>query len=123
MKKMLFISFILIINSGCTFFPPYYVWQQKQEGEAELVKAESTRKIAVLEAQAILDSSTLKAKAEIERAKGVAEANKIIGDSLKNNESYLKYLWVTNMTNASKEVVYIPTETNIPILEAGRKSK
>jgi regulator of protease activity HflC (stomatin/prohibitin superfamily) len=112
--------FLLPIFTSCTVWPPYRVWEQKQDGEAELAKADSTRRIAVLEAQAILDSSSLKAKAEVERAKGVAEANKIIGDSLKNNESYLKYLWVTNMTNTNKETVYIPTEANIPILEAGK---
>lgn len=118
--KLLLIIFSIICFSGCSLWPPYTVWEQEKEGEAELAKADSTRKIAVLEAQAILDSSSLKAKAEIERAKGVAEANKIIGDSLKNNESYLRYLWVTNMTNTSKETVYIPTEANIPILEAGK---
>ena len=83
-------------------------------------KAESTRRITVLEAQAKLDSAKLLGQAEIERAKGVAQANKIIGDSLKDNESYLHYLWINNMTNTGKETVYIPTEANLPILEAGR---
>ena len=120
MKIRLIIFVSILLFTGCNFWPPYTIWEQKQAGEAELARADSTRRIAVLEAQAIFDSSTLKAKAEVERAKGVAEANKIIGDSLRNNESYLRYLWVTNMTNTSKETVYIPTEANIPILEAGK---
>lgn len=120
MKKLIILSLISFVFTGCGIWPPYRVWEQRQEGEADYAKAESTRKIAVLEAQAALESAKLKAQAEIERAKGVAEANKIIGTSLHNNEVYLKYLWVTNMTNNQKETVYIPTEANIPILEAGK---
>lgn len=122
--KIIIISVIIFIFltcvSWCAIGPRYGVWEQKLAGEAELAKADYTRRIAVLEARAILDSSTLKAQAEVERAKGVAQANKIIGNSLKDNESYLRYLWVTNMTNTNKETVYIPTEANIPILEAGK---
>lgn len=102
--------------------PQYSVWQQGLEGEAELSKANYSKKVAVQEAQAKLDSSTLLANAEVERAKGVAKANEIIGQSLKNNEDYLRYLWITDVAgvNVDKTVVYVPTETNMPILEAGR---
>ena len=93
----------------------------KKQGEALLLEAESSRKIAIEEARAKLESAKLLSEAEIERAKGVAEANKIIGDSLKNNESYLRYLWIQNMNNNSKEVIYIPTEANMPIMEAGKR--
>ena len=57
------------------------------------------------------------------RAKGVAQANQIIGESLKNNESYLRYLWITEVANNQKgaTVVYVPTEANMPILEAGKR--
>lgn len=61
------------------------------------------------------------AQAEIERAKGVAEANKIIGDSLKGNEAYLRYLWIHSLENTQNSVIYVPTEANLPILEAGKR--
>ncbi len=105
-----------ILISSCTFFPPYKVWQQEKEGEAELARATSNRKIKILEAEAKKE-----ALAEIERAKGVAKANEIIGSSLKNNESYLRYLWISNLNGNNKEVIYIPTESNLPILEAGKR--
>lgn len=60
------------------------------------------------------------AEAEVERAKGRAQANKIIGQSLNNNESYLRYLWINNLKNEHNQVIYIPTEANLPILEAAR---
>lgn len=68
-----------------------------------------------------MESATLLAQAEIARAEGVAKANKIIGESLKNNEAYLRYLWINDLgDNSGKTIVYIPTEANLPILEASR---
>ena len=102
---------------GC---PKYGVWQQGLKGEAELKRAEQTRQISIEEAKAKMESASLLAQAEVERAKGVAEANQIIGDSLKDNDSYLRYLWIQGLHDGSSEVIYIPTEANLPILEAGR---
>lgn len=117
---------ICIIVITMMVLPRYVVWQQGLAGKAALNKASFDRHIAVQEAQAKLESSKLLAKAEVERAKGVADANKIIGESLKENEDYLRYLWITDVAgiNVNKTIVYIPTESNLPILEAGRfKSK
>jgi hypothetical protein len=57
----------------------------------------------------------------IARAHGVAEANKIIGNSLKGNEAYLRYLWIHNLAESKGDVIYVPTEAGLPILEAGRR--
>ena len=101
--------------------PQYSVWQQGLSGKAKLKEAEYSKQVAIEEAKAALESAGLKAQAEVERAKGVAEANKIIGDSLRDNESYLRYLWIQGLQDGSSEVIYIPTEANLPILEAARK--
>lgn len=101
---------------GC---PQWRVYQQRMEGEGELSRAESSRRIAVLEAQAKLDSATKLADSEVARARGVAEANKIIGESLQGNEAYLHYLWIQELA-AAGHVIYVPTEANLPILEASR---
>lgn len=60
------------------------------------------------------------AEIEVARAEGVAKANMIIGDSLKNNEPYLRYLWINNLKETKNDVIYVPTETGLPILEATR---
>ena len=116
------LSILLLIGGWMAVAPQYGVWQHGLEGQAELAKADYSKKVAVQEAQAKLDSSTLLAQAEVERAKGVAQANSIIGNSLKNNEAYLRYLWITDVagSNVDKSVVYVPTEANLPILEATR---
>ncbi len=111
---------------GCMWgYPAYTVYEQRMAGEAMLAHAQSSKEVAVAEAKAKMESATLLAQAEVERAKGVAAANKIIGDSLKENESYLRYLWITEVANnqGGKTVVYVPTETNLPLLEATRHSQ
>jgi hypothetical protein len=122
MKNVLAMAVAAVALSGCGMYPPYQVWEQKLAGEAELAKADSTRRVTVLEAQAKKDSAVMLAQAEVERAKGVAAANAIIGKSLEGNESYLRYLWITEVAgkDVNKTVVYVPTNGNMPIMEAGR---
>jgi regulator of protease activity HflC (stomatin/prohibitin superfamily) len=108
----------LLILSMLVTWPMYRVWQRELAGKAQLKEAEWSRQIAVEEAKAKKESATMLAEAEIERAKGVAEANKIIGESLAGNEAYLRYLWIQGLQDGSSEVIYIPTEANLPILEA-----
>lgn len=109
---------ILLLGAlwGC---PRYRVWQQEMEGQAELARASSNRRIAIQEANAKKESAALLAEAEVARAKGVAQANAIIGASLKGNEAYLHYLWINELA-AAGHVIYVPTEANLPILEASR---
>lgn len=105
---------------GC---PNYLVWQQALAGKAKLAEAEWSRKVKIEEAKAELEAAKALRDAEVERARGVAEANKIIGDSLAGNESYLRYLWIQGLNDSTGEVIYVPTEANLPLLEATRKQK
>lgn len=108
---------------GCMGFgPKYTVYQQRMEGEAELAKAQYSKQVLVQEAEAKKQSAQSYAEAEVIRAAGVAKANKIIGDSLKDNESYLRYLWINKLGDAEGkgQVIYVPTEAGLPILEANR---
>jgi regulator of protease activity HflC (stomatin/prohibitin superfamily) len=111
---------------GCMYVAPQYnVYSQKMDGEAELAKADSNRQIKVREAQALLDASKLTALAEVERAKGVSQANKIIADSLGGPEGYLRWRYIEMLENtgertAGRDVIYVPTEAGLPILEAGK---
>lgn len=112
------ILLIILLLGGC---PIYNVWQQEQSGRAELARAEQNRQIAVQEAMAKKESAKQLAEAEVIRAEGVAKANSIIGNSLKNNEDYLRYLFVNNLEHTQNQVIYVPTEANLPILEAGKR--
>jgi len=126
-KKNLFISgiavfggVVLLILAFMFGMPQYRVWQQSKAGEAELAKAEQNRQIAILEAKAKEESAKSLSNAEIIRAEGIAKANKIIGDSLQNNDAYIHYLWIETLKDSKDQVIYIPTEAGIPITESGR---
>jgi len=114
------VIFLIIIIGLFWALPQYRVWQRELAGKASLREAEWSKQIAIEEAKAKKESATLLAEAEVERAKGVAEANQIIGNSLKGNDAYLRYLWIQGLHDGSSEIIYVPTEANLPILEATR---
>jgi regulator of protease activity HflC (stomatin/prohibitin superfamily) len=59
------------------------------------------------------------AEIEIARAEGVARSNQIIAGSISDN--YLRYKWIEGLqANDDMTVIYVPTEANLPIMEAGR---
>ena len=111
----------LLISMVIYGYPQYKVWQQRLAGQAELARAEQNRKIAIQEAEAKKESARALAEAEVIRAEGVAKANSIIGESLRGNESYLRYLWIQTLNDNPQSVIYVPTEAGLPILEAGKR--
>ena len=123
-KKVIWgIAVILVVVISMAFIRPWYnVWSQEMEGKAEFAKAEQNRKIKIEEARANLEAEKLNAQAEIERAQGAAEAIKIENGSI--TPTYIQYLWVRQQSDLSnKTVIYIPTETNLPLLESTRMNQ
>lgn len=121
--KKVIIGVVILILAFIYFsfvYPYIHVWEQSMKGKAELARAESNRQIATCEAMARKESAKCLAEAEVIRAEGVATANKIIGDSLQGNEGYLRYLWIQGLQTNEMQVVYVPTEANLPIMEAQR---
>ena len=113
------VGIFLFVVSLAFIRPWYNVWSQEMEGKAEFAKAEQNRKIKIEEAKANLEAEKMNAQAEIERAKGAAEAIRIENGSI--TPTYIQYLWVRQQSNLSnKTVIYVPTETNLPILESTR---
>ncbi len=119
--KRISIAISVIIILGMAGCPPYNVWQQGLTGKAELTRSEQNRQVKVEEAKARLESAKYDAEAEVARAKGVAEANKIVADGLGGPEGYLRYLFIEGLKNRPDQTIYIPTEAGLPILEAGKR--
>lgn len=110
------VSIVLLVMFG---YPVYQVWSQEMAGKAEFAKAEQNRKIKIEEAKANLEAEKLNAQAEVERAKGAAEAISIENGAI--TPTYIQYLWVRQQNlNPGDKVIYVPTETGLPILEAGK---
>jgi hypothetical protein len=106
---------IAIVMVGC---PQYNKYRKDKAGEGALLEAESAKLVQLEEAKANLESEKLNALAEIERAKGAAEAIKIEDGQL--TDKYIRYLFVRQTDLSNAQTIYIPTEGNIPILEAGK---
>lgn len=118
MKDIILIGLSVVIFVGLLMWglPSYNVWAREMGGRAQLSEAEWSKKVQVEEAIANLESEKLNALAEVERAKGAAEAIKIEGGTL--TPQYIQYLWVRQNQFNDKTTIYIPTEANLPILEA-----
>jgi len=115
------IILLTIIGAAAMYvLPQWNVWRAELAGKAALAEAENARKVQIEEAKARLESARFYAEAEVERAKGVARANEIVASGLGGAEGYLRYLWINKLGENGQDVIYIPTEAGIPILEAGR---
>lgn len=110
---------ILIFAIPMWTWPKWGVYRARLHGQAELAQAEFNRRIAVVTAEAERDAAGARKQAAITRAEGIAEANHIIGKSI--TPQYIQWLWVEGLSEGKNEVIYVPTEANLPILEAMRK--
>lgn len=102
----------LLFTGLWVFHAELNVYASRKSGEAELIKAEQTKKITIETA-----------KAEVESAKLRAEAIKIVGEAAKQYPEYRHQEFIGAFGEALREgrinqVIYVPTEANIPILEA-----
>ena len=103
-------------------YQSFRVYSAGQAGKAELAQAEYNRQIIVRQAQAKLDASSLEAEAAVAHAKGVKESNEIIANGLGGPEGYLRFLYIQMLQDSGdKQIIYIPTEAGLPILEAAKR--
>jgi regulator of protease activity HflC (stomatin/prohibitin superfamily) len=122
MTKVLMFGAAAVALCGCDVIPSYRVYNARKTGEAELAQADGNRQIKVQEAKALYESADYMAKAEVRKAEGVAAANKIMSESLGGPEGYLRWKYIEMLQESkNNQVIYVPTEANLPILEAGKR--
>jgi hypothetical protein len=108
---------VILFGAGLWGCPQYNVWQKGLEGQANLKRAEQEKLIIVEQAKAERDSATLR-----------AEAIEIMGKAAKEYPEYRYQEFLGSFAEALQEgkidqIIYVPTEANIPIMEAGRATK
>jgi len=106
---------ILLIAFLFWFFPVYGVWQQGLSGEAMLKKATMTKQVMIETARAEKESAQLR-----------ADAIEIMGAAAQKFPEYRQQEFMQAFGEALREgnisqIIYVPTESNIPILEAGKR--
>ncbi|SHK01997.1 hypothetical protein [Megasphaera elsdenii] len=116
LRAMLSVSSLVIllgISAAVAFgYPQYKVWEQSKAGEAALAKATQDRQIKVQEAEA-----------EQEAASKQAEANRILGESIRQYPESMEQKWVEAIEKTSNQVIYLPTEASVPITESARMAQ
>lgn len=116
-----FVILILLVTTGALVgCPSYRVYSQEMAGKALLAEAQSSRQVKVLEARATLESAKALADAEVLRAEGAARANRILQDSLGGPAGYLRYLQIQAIDAKEASLIYVPTESGLPITESRR---
>lgn len=105
---------LAVVMLGVTIWAGYLVAMP----EYRYHRATVEKRILVEQAKAEADAAVEEARAEVERAKGTSAANKIVADSI--TEPYLRYLYINGLKNTKNQVIYLPTEAGLPILEADR---
>jgi len=116
-----FIGVVLVVSMAV--MPPYNIWVQKLQGRADLAQSEAETQIAVQEAQREYEASKLYAQADVERAKGIAASIREVEDALGGPEGYLrwKYIHMLEEQDGVAQIIYVPTEAGLPVLEAGKR--
>ncbi len=107
-------------------YPHWRVWASHQQGLADLSMAKNEQQIQIAKAQSRLDAAKLNKQAAIIEAEAVAEQIQAIGTQLTAHDLYLRWQWIKMMEDTHEDtdrsVIYVPTEAQIPILEARRKT-
>lgn len=111
------VALVLLALVGLFAWPQYRVWQQGLEGQARLARANQERQILVTQARAEQEAASLR-----------ADAIRIMGRAAKEFPEYRQQEFMGAFGEALREgnvqqIVYVPTEAGIPILEANRGSK
>ena len=110
----IFTGIILLAIAILWGWPIYSVWQQTKKGQAKLMRAAQERQILVEQAQAEKDSAQLR-----------ADAIKILGQAAKEfpeyrSQEFMAAFGEALQNNPNLQIIYVPTEANIPITEAFR---
>lgn len=106
-------------------YPLWRVWASHQRGRADLQRAKNEQQIQVATAQGRLDAAQLNKQAAIVEAQAVAAQIQEIGTQLTEHDLYLRWQWIKMMDDGTsdREIIYVPTEANLPVLEAMRLQK
>lgn len=107
------VSAVVVIAAFLFGYPVWNVWQQEMEGKAIKAKAEFSRQALISQAHAEKDAALLR-----------SEAISIVGKAAKEFPEYRQQEFIGAFAHALElgkiaQIIYVPTEANIPIIEAG----
>lgn len=114
-----FVVVMLVLVLGWRVVSPQLnLYKANTEKQAVIAEQKAVSEAAEFEARSKVIQAEAGAEAEIIRAGGLATAQGIISETL--TEEYLRYLYIQQLDETEGQIIYIPTEAGLPILEAER---
>ena len=112
--SLVLLALATLITISTVGYRYYAVWGQEMAGKAKLAEASQSRQIQVEQARGELEASKMR-----------AEAIAVIGQAAKDYPEYRQQEYLGAFAEALREgtinqVIYIPTEAGMPILETNR---
>lgn len=108
-----------LVMLGKVINPKLNLYKSNTEKQSVIKEQEAKSDAAVYEALKTVTVAEAEADARVAEARGIAEANMIIDESI--TPSYLEYLRIQNLGVAGADVIYVPVgDDGLPITEAGR---
>lgn len=101
---------------GCLYlWPKYNVYASRLSGQAKLAESQAARLVLVSQAEAEKEAAQLR-----------ADAIAIVGKAAQDFPQYRTQEFIGAFAEALhqgkiSQIIYVPTEANIPILEAGKR--
>jgi hypothetical protein len=112
------VGIILIVLTFKAIGPQLNLYRANTEKQAVIADQRAQSEAAEFAAKSAVTQAAAKADAMVIEAKGLAESQQIIASTL--TPEYIRYLYIKALEGNPNQVIYVPTEAGLPILEAGR---
>ena len=110
---------ILLLVGGCMAGKPKYdLYRAETAKRSRVAEARAESDAAQYQADRAVEIAQAEAEADRERAAGIADANRTIANSL--TPEYIRWYFIDRLDDVEGQIIYVPTEGNVPITDAGR---
>lgn len=109
---------VLVIGGAMWGLPKYKLYKADHEKQTLTITAKAKSQAAEYTAKTEVTKANYEAERDRIRAQGVADSNRLIADSL--TEEYITWHYIDQMSRHSNQIIYVPTEGGVPIMEANR---
>lgn len=108
----------LLIGGAMWGLPKYKLYRADIEKRTLISEARAKADAAEYTAEAEVTKANYEAERDRIRAQGVADANATINQTL--TPEFITWHYVDQLADLGDQIIYVPTEGGIPILESGR---
>lgn len=116
---------VLVLVLGIVFLfraagPQLNLYKANTEKKAVIAEQRAKSEAAEFAARSAVTQAKAKAEAMVIEATALAESQRIIAATL--TDEFVRYLYIKAIEGNPNQVIYVPTEAGLPILEAGRST-